>query len=472
MSEPRRSRSASVAKEQAPQAQVGKAQEQEQEQEKKKEKEQEKEAGEKEAGGASGKEATAGGSGVGRKGEKRPAKGNVSGSGTTKTAAAQRGDAKGKGKAKAVEVEELEEELEEDEDTEGEFEGEDEAEAQAEAAKVAQAQAVKVGGTGSSSRMTGGIAPTATMSQRNNAPMPMDDDQDVIVQDHPKLWTNQPAQLSHDNTTEAQLAKQRLGYAFVNLLDPEIRFSWGRYVNRAIDKAHVKKLKDSFEQGIMNWKSQIPIMLDEDCVDLSSLSNEGVAWEDINMARWRTAAKRKTVLRERWEELQKKLDKERAKLKEKYLDEKKAETKQGKAQRERLAEIERLEEEIKRTGYWLVCFYKQDGFMQAHGEYTSQNDDKPSKHQGGVERVVGWCMQTQEFVSRMEDPPEIGTPEWINGSSTSDGTRRCGTAIRFLLRLSGFRYLRDGTNVTFLQLRTVGDSMNGGFGHCEKQKRV
>ena len=132
----------------------------------------------------------------------------------------------------------------------------------------------------------------------------------------------------------------------------------------------MKKLKDSFEQGIMNWKSEIPIVLDEDCVDLSSLSNEGVAREDINMARWRAAAKRKTVhvlggghrvqaLRERQEELQKKLDKERAKLKEKYLDEKKAETKQGKAQRERLAEIERLEEEIKRTGYWLVCFYKQ-----------------------------------------------------------------------------------------------------------------
>ncbi|OSC96121.1 hypothetical protein PYCCODRAFT_1429282, partial [Trametes coccinea BRFM310] len=134
MSEARRSRSASVAKEQAPQGQVGKAQvresltgygrltqtigiargqtpskkagmktrpkarpkktatvgsiaeekekEQEQEeqekeqeeQEKEQEQEKEKEAGEKEAGRASGKEATAGGSGVGRKGEKRPAK--------------------------------------------------------------------------------------------------------------------------------------------------------------------------------------------------------------------------------------------------------------------------------------------------------------------------------------------------------------------------------------------------------------
>ncbi|KAL7279537.1 hypothetical protein ACG7TL_007383 [Trametes sanguinea] len=529
MSEARRSRSASVAKEQAPQGQVGKAQtpskkagmktrpkarpkqtatvgsiaeekekEQEQEeqekeqeeQEKEQEQEKEKEAGEKEAGRASGKEATAGGSGVGRKGEKRPAKGNVSGSGTTKTAAAQRGDAKGKGKAKAVEAEESEED--EDEDTEGELEGEDEAEAQAEAAKAAKAakaQAEKVGGAGSSSRTTGGTAPTATMSQRDNAPAPADDDQDVIVQDHPKLWTNQPAQLSHDNTTEAELAKQRLGYAFVNLLDPEIRFSWGRYVNRAIDKAHVKKLKDSFEQGIMNWKSEIPIVLDEDCVDVNSLSNEGVAREDINMARWRAAAKRKTVhvlggghrvqaLRERREELQKKLEKERAKLKEKYLDEKKAETKQGKAQRERLAEIERLEEEIKRTGYWLVCFYKQDGFTQAHGEYTSRNDDKPSKHQGGVERLVGWCVQTQEFVSRMEDPPEIGTAEWIQrviDQRWDQKTRHSHTrefrllnnrfTFQFLLRLSGFRYLRDGANVTFSQLRTVGDSMNGGFGH-------
>ncbi|KAI9069818.1 hypothetical protein FKP32DRAFT_1671076 [Trametes sanguinea] len=97
-----------------------------------------------------------------------------------------------------------------DKDADGESDGD----AEAEAAKKAQANAkakakakVKASKQGSSSGTTGG---------------PADEDEDVIVQDHPKLWTNQPAQLSHDNSTEAELAKQRLGYAFVNLLDPEV----------------------------------------------------------------------------------------------------------------------------------------------------------------------------------------------------------------------------------------------------------
>ena len=68
--------------------------------------------------------------------------------------------------------------------------------------------------------------------------------------------------------------KYRLGYAFMDLLNPpNVQLSFGRYNNRPLDEARVKELATGFrEQGIAPWQDPIPISVPRAWIDKSSLN--------------------------------------------------------------------------------------------------------------------------------------------------------------------------------------------------------
>lgn len=144
---------------------------------------------------------------------------------------------------------------------------------------------------------------------------------------------------------------------------------WGKYVGRAINRAHVADLRKSFSEGIENHRDPIACVVDEEWIDPKSVSPEGTRPEDIKTLRFTISVFNAVIemcggghrvegLREVKADLEKELKTEEEKTNPDALS-KNPTTKAYQTQVEREKRITTLKERIGTTGYWLVKLYRR-----------------------------------------------------------------------------------------------------------------
>ena len=245
--------------------------------------------------------------------------------------------------------------------------------------------------------------------------------------------------------------KYRLGYAFMDLLNPpNVQLSFGRYNNRPLDEARVKELATGFrEQGIAPWQDPIAISVPRAWIDKSSLnaqviesrSGTMVAFTDAAKGHWidvlggnhRRAAYRqymrtllhdldtaeKTVTKLRGD---KKLE-EDAKQEELAKWEKDAADLRAKSQQPTVWEVM-----VYATGEWSLCAWgrgRERGRTRADyeceraedvtdelGSYLSRNDETPHHRETEMEKFWRHLEDIRKLRPKEAATVPIGSTEW------------------------------------------------------------
>ena len=222
-----------------------------------------------------------------------------------------------------------------------------------------------------------------------------------------------------------------LGYALVNFLEPgPVELHWGKYNNRAIDKAHVKSLLDDFRttDGIDTFRDPFPCLVDEAWVDPNSLAPSLDDHSVIKTVVWTASAHHGRIEVLGGRHRTQALDQYAATLKKKLAAEttklEKAETKAKGASSNKLdqlrALVSKLEEDVRTTGYMLAALYKRSKTYR-NGFHSVGTDFFRNSRL----RADAWRIPLDERVEAVPRHDGGRTPLWLGvaGCSQSTGDR-------------------------------------------------